>query len=71
MGIKSELEPNLSLALGATGVSPLEMAAAFCTFANQGIKREPYLLREVKTFDGTMLEKTKQKSQRIADPQTI
>jgi penicillin-binding protein 1A len=36
LGIESPLEPVISLPLGAVGVTPLEMAGAYATFANNG-----------------------------------
>ncbi|MHB1458451.1 MAG: transglycosylase domain-containing protein [Armatimonadota bacterium] len=41
MGIKSDLSPTLSLALGASEVTPLEMCAAYGVFAANGMKAEP------------------------------
>lgn len=41
MGITSKLEPNMSIALGTSEVSPLELASAFGTFANNGVLVEP------------------------------
>jgi 1A family penicillin-binding protein len=40
-GIESPLEANLSLALGSSEVSVLEMARAYATFANGGFRVEP------------------------------
>ena len=40
-GIESRLEANLSLALGSSEVSVLEMARAYATFANGGFRVEP------------------------------
>jgi penicillin-binding protein 1A len=50
MGITSPLEPNPAIALGglSQGVSPLEMASAYGTFANSGIHIEPFLIKQVK-----------------------
>jgi 1A family penicillin-binding protein len=36
LGIESPLKPVISLPLGAIGVTPLEMAGAYATFANNG-----------------------------------
>ncbi|NTU97597.1 MAG: PBP1A family penicillin-binding protein [Chlorobiaceae bacterium] len=47
MGITSPLAPNLSLALGTSEVSPLELAGAFATFANNGIWNEPVSILKV------------------------
>lgn len=41
MGIHSRLDPVLSLALGSSPVSPLEMASAYSTFAAGGNHPEP------------------------------
>lgn len=37
MGISSPLEPNLSLALGTSVITPLDQATGYATLANQGI----------------------------------
>ena len=71
VGIKSQLKPNLSLALGATGVSPLEMAGAYNTFANEGILRQPFLIKEIRTFEQVSLERNSIKSSRVIDSQTV
>jgi penicillin-binding protein 1A len=38
LGIRSKLQPYLSIGLGAQGVNPLEMARAFSAFANGGLR---------------------------------
>ncbi|MCZ6542025.1 MAG: PBP1A family penicillin-binding protein, partial [Nitrospinae bacterium] len=55
IGITSPLGENLSLALGATGVSPLEMAGAYSVIANLGILNEPYLIDRMEDFRGNTL----------------
>lgn len=55
MGITSPLGENLSLALGATGVSPLEMAGAYSVIANLGILNEPYVVDRIEDFRGNTL----------------
>ncbi len=55
-GIRSPLSPVPSLALGTSGVSPLEMAAAFATFAAGGLAHEPFFIRRVEDFQGRILE---------------
>jgi penicillin-binding protein 1A len=49
LGIESELDPLLPTAIGGLreGVTPLEMASAYSTFANQGVHMEPYLVEKV------------------------
>src|SRR5918992_1282170 len=49
LGIRSPVEPYPSTAIGGlgSGVSPLEMASAYATFASGGIYREPYAVERV------------------------
>ena len=53
--ITSRFEPNLSLALGSTEVSPLELAAAYATIARYGLYLPPRAVRSVTTMDGQEL----------------
>ncbi len=55
LGISSELADNLSLALGTSEVSLLEMVAANAAFANGGYGVEPYTIRRIRTADGDVL----------------
>jgi penicillin-binding protein 1A len=55
-GIASPLKPVYSVALGTSGVSPLEMASAFATFATGGVYHEPFLIRRVEDAFGRILE---------------
>ncbi|OGU16992.1 MAG: hypothetical protein A2X61_07505 [Ignavibacteria bacterium GWB2_35_12] len=57
MGIESNLYPLPALSLGGAGeVSPLEMASAFSTFANQGIHVKPYFLTKVEDHFGNVVQ---------------
>ena len=51
LGIVSDLQPNLSLALGTSEVTLLELMAAYGTIANDGRRVEPYGLVHVQTAD--------------------
>jgi penicillin-binding protein 1A len=55
VGIESPLQPYPSITLGALGVSPLEMSAAYSTFANFGSRVEPYLIQRITASDGTVV----------------
>ncbi len=55
-GIQSPLDAVLSLGLGTSVVSPLEMASAFGTFANGGIYVTPYTVERVEDHAGKQLE---------------
>ncbi|MDB5992295.1 MAG: Multimodular transpeptidase-transglycosylase [Herbaspirillum sp.] len=47
--------PSLPLALGAGGVTPLQLAAAFNVFASGGWHRQPYLVAQVSDRAGVVL----------------
>jgi penicillin-binding protein 1A len=66
-GIKSPLKPVYSLALGTSGVSPLEMAAAFSTLATGGIRHEPFWIRRIEDPLGRVLEEQIVRGQRSLD----
>lgn len=57
LGIRSQLPPYPSLALGSADLVPLELAAAYAAIANQGIWVRPYLVEEVTTPQGRALER--------------
>ncbi len=52
LGVRSPLADNLSLALGTSGVSLLEMTAAFGVLAHEGISMAPTALQAVMTPEG-------------------
>jgi penicillin-binding protein 1A len=54
-GVTSPLGNNLSLALGTSGVSPLEMASAYSTIANLGIYNKPYVIQRIEDFKSNPL----------------
>ena len=70
LGIKSKLEPNLSLALGAANVSLLEMTNAFGVFAAQGYRAEPILITRIVDKDGNILEEVEPSAIEVISPQT-
>ena len=53
MGVTAPLDPTLSLALGSSGVSPLDQAAGFATLANQGVHIAPSPIKIVRDSIGT------------------
>ena len=55
LNINSNFEPNLSLALGATEVVPLELAAAYATFARGGTYIEPVAIKMLTTTEGELI----------------
>jgi 1A family penicillin-binding protein len=67
-GIISPLMPVYSVALGTSGVSPLEMAAAFSTFATGGEQHAPFWIRRVEDPLGRVLEEHIVRGRRSLDP---
>jgi len=70
LGIKTKLEPNLSLALGSANVSLLELTRAFGVFASQGYRADPVLISQIQDKDGNMVEETEPSSIEVITPQT-
>ncbi|MEA2461069.1 MAG: penicillin-binding protein [Actinomycetota bacterium] len=52
MGVRAELPPHPSIALGSADVSVLDMAAAYSTLANGGTAVEPTTIRAIELPDG-------------------
>lgn len=57
MGIHSPLARDLSLALGSSSVSLLEMTSAYSIFAAGGKRHEPVFVTKIVDRDGNVLEK--------------
>ncbi len=65
MGIRTaDLKPFLSLTLGVVDVTPLEMATAYATLANDGEYREPYFIDRIEDRAGNVLFQHETKSER-------
>jgi len=56
LGIISDLSNDLSIALGSSGVSLLELTKAYSVFANQGYLIEPVFITKIVDRDGNVLE---------------
>ncbi len=56
MGIESPLSRDLSLALGSSSVTLLELTSAYGVFANQGVRVDPMMIRSVTDAQGQILE---------------
>lgn len=69
IGITSAIEPHLSLALGAVGVSPIEMTTSYGTIVAQGIRRDPFMIRRIFSSEKSIFEH-KLQSKHVLDPQT-
>ena len=70
LGIKTKLEPNLSLALGSANITLLDLTKVFGVFASQGYRAEPILVTQIQDKDGNVLEETEPSSVEVISPQT-
>ncbi|MEM1393933.1 MAG: transglycosylase domain-containing protein [Cyanobacteria bacterium P01_D01_bin.116] len=55
LGIMSPMQPVTSLPLGAVGVTPLELASAYATFANYGWQSPTTLIARITDSSGNVL----------------
>jgi len=67
LGIMSPMEPVTSLPLGAIGVTPLEMASAYATFANYGWQSPATVIVRITDSSGNVILDNTPKPQRVLD----
>lgn len=68
LGMTSPMEAVPSLPLGAIGVTPLEMASAYATFANYGWQSAPTVIARVTDSSGNVLLDNTPKPQLVLEP---
>jgi len=72
LGIDSKLEPNASIALGTSEVTPLELVSAYATFANGGLAVSPHVVERIRTADGqTLYDRAQQPLGRIVEARYV
>lgn len=60
-----------SIAIGQeVGVTPVQMAAAFATLANDGVRVAPHLVREVRAVDGSLVYQAQPEQRRVVSAET-
>lgn len=69
--VNAEKDAGLSLALGgvSAGISPLEMAGAYATIANDGVYIEPTFYIRVEDANGNVIMKKEQETHRVISEQ--
>ncbi len=70
LGIQSPLARDLSIALGSSAVSLLEMTTAFSTLDNMGVRPDPLFITRITDSAGNVLEENSTKSTPVISPQT-
>jgi len=69
MGItEAALQPVLSIVLGASAVSPLEMASAYSNFATNGAHADDYIVARIVNSDGEVIYEREPEITQVADP---
>ena len=64
-----KITPDLSLTLGTSPVTPLDMASAYGTLANDGEHHPPYFIDRIEDRDGNVLYKSSSKADRAVSVQ--
>ncbi len=70
LGVESELDAYPSAALGTNGVSALDMATAYASFAADGLHSEPAFVSRVVAPDGTILYEHSPNRERVLPAET-
>lgn len=69
LGVRSPLESVPSLPLGTSDVTPIDMAGAYATFANDGRYNEPYYIEKIVDRKGKVLYQHQAKPVQVLDVQ--
>ena len=70
LGISSKIHPDLTLALGSSEVSLLEMTGAYTPFANNGFYTPPILIERIIDQYGNVLEENLPRKVRVMSERT-
>jgi penicillin-binding protein 1A len=70
LGIESEMARDLSIALGSSGVSLLELVNSYAVFANQGYLVQPAFITKIEDRFGNILEEMNPSRERVIDKST-
>ncbi len=70
-GLKENLAPNPSLALGASEINMLDYATAYTTLASNGFKRELYFINKIEDVEGNVLYIHKNKEEKVLNDDAL
>lgn len=70
LGIESPLHPDLSIALGSSGVSLLEITSAYSVFANNGNLMAPIFITKIVDRNGNILELNSPRRKKVIEKST-
>jgi len=69
-GITSELRPDLSLALGTSEITPLEITSAYATIANLGVRIEPLSIIRIEDYSGNIIKENTTQMKKVFKEET-
>ena len=69
MGITTKLEEVPAISLGTEEVHPLDMAAAYATFANDGVRKRPHFVEKVLDRFGKQILKGEDEGEQVISAQ--
>ncbi len=70
LGIRSELNRDLSSALGSSGVSLLELVGAYAVFADRGMRYPPVFITRIEDRRGNVLERAQTEGVQVIEKST-
>src|SRR5439155_25760663 len=68
MGLGNNIRATPAVALGAYEMTPIDVAAAYTTFATGGTRAEPQFIHDIVDADGETLEKITPETHLVLDP---
>ncbi|MGN1000440.1 MAG: transglycosylase domain-containing protein [Bacilli bacterium] len=71
LGITADISANPSLPLGTNEINIIEMTAAYATFANEGYKITPHLIKKVEDLNGNVLYEYKEEKELILNSSLV
>jgi penicillin-binding protein 1A len=72
LGIRSDLQPNASIALGTSETTLADLTAAYAPFMNGGYRAAPHMIERVSTADGDVLfDRGDESYDQVLDPSTV
>ncbi len=71
IGIKSNLDPNPSLALGTNDINMFEFATAYTTLASGGFKHKLHFIRRIEDKNGNVLYEPKEYLELVNNPNNV
>ncbi|HSP99143.1 MAG TPA: PBP1A family penicillin-binding protein [Candidatus Dormibacteraeota bacterium] len=69
-GLPGPIPHNLSISLGSLEVTPIELATAYSTFANNGQRPTPLMITEISDGEGQVLERNEPQVTQVLPPTT-